>query len=328
MIDQSRSFPCNGAGTAQRLLLALLLPCLLLALIPAAGAAGGSTVTITDYQVSPSVLLPGEQATITVVLKNTASVASSTETSVSTDASGATTTTSETTDLSAKFDSVRLFGNGLEVVGGAYDHVGSLGPGQSMPLTFLVRAPTQSGMYFPEVWVHIPDGSNMRYPVPVNVNSNLGLESQAILIVNTSLPASVQPGDEIPVTLTVKNAGELQANDVTVRIETSGTTIAPKSTDLYHLGTIQGGQQQQVDLVLISDRRTASGLTCIPVTLQYTALDGKTSTQNASINIPFKGQAELGFVSVDTNPRRIVEGQSFDLTIRIENTGTGEAKQV
>jgi hypothetical protein len=314
---------------ARRLLSVLLLTCMLLVLTPAVGAAtGGSTVTVKDYQVTPSVLLPGEQATIKIVLQNTASIASSSETVVETDSTGSTTTTSETKDLFVVLDSVRLFGNGLEVIEGSYDHAGALGPGQSMPLTFLVRAPAQSGMYFPEVWVYIPGGFNMRYPIPVNVNSTLGLQSQAILVLESSLPDSVQPGSEIPVTLTVANVGQLQANDVTVRIETSGTAIAPRNTDLYHLGTIQGGQEQKVDLVLISDRKTASGLTRIPVSLQYTALDGKTYTQDASINIPFEGQAELGFVSVDTSPRRVVEGQPFDLTIRIENTGTGEAKQV
>jgi hypothetical protein len=41
-----------------------------------------------------------------------------------------------------------------------------------------------------------------------------------------------------------------------------------------------------------------------------------------------KGTAELGFVSVDTNPTRLMENTPFDLTVRIENTGTGEAKQV
>jgi uncharacterized membrane protein len=41
-----------------------------------------------------------------------------------------------------------------------------------------------------------------------------------------------------------------------------------------------------------------------------------------------KGVAELGFVSVDTNPPRLLENTPFDLTVRIENTGTGEAKQV
>ena len=312
------------------LLLLLMVPCVLAALSPAVTAAAGDpTVTITDYQVSPSVLMPGEQGTITVVLENTASSASSTETSVDIDSTGsATKTTSETKDISIVFDSVRLFGNGLDVIDGAYDHAGALGPGQRMQLTFLVRAPAQSGLYFPEVWIHVLDGSNMRYPVQVNVNSPIGLPKQVILVMTSSLPESVQPGDEIPVTLTVRNAGDLQASEVMVRIDKSSTTIAPQGTDLYYLGTIQGSQEQQVDLILISDRKVTSGLTRIPVTLQYTGMDGSNYNQNASIDIQFEGKAELGFVSVDTSPRRVTEGQPFDLTIRIENTGTGEAKQV
>jgi hypothetical protein len=308
----------------------MLLPCLFIALTPVAEAAmGDSTITITNYQVTPAVLLPGQRGIITVVIQNTASTASATETWMDTDTAGSTTvTSSETGDISAIFDSVALFGNGLEVVEGTFDHVGALGPGQSMSLTFLIRTPATSGMYFPEVWVHTLDGTNLRYPIPVNVNSTIGLQSQAILVMTSSLPESVQPGDEVPVALTIRNAGDLLANEVTLRIESGTSTIAPRNTDFYHLGTIQGGQEQRLDLALITDRRTGSGLTRIPVTLHYSGLDGKTYTQNASIDILFEGQAELGFVSIDTSPRRVVEGQPFDLTIRIENTGTGEAKQV
>jgi hypothetical protein len=327
-MERTQPLPTKDRGTVHRFLY-FLLPCLFLVLTPVAGATiGDPTVTITDYQVTPAVLLPGEQGTITVVMQNTASLSSSTVTSTAIDTSGSSTTLSETRDVTVMLDSVTLFGNGLEVIEGSYDHVGALGPGQSMPLTFLVRAPTQSGLYFPEVWIHIPFGSNVRYPVPVNVNSTIGLQSQAILVMTSSLPDSVRPGEEIPVMLTIRNAGQLLAKEVIVRIETGSTTIAPRNTDLYHLGTIQGGQEQQVNLMLISDRKTASGLTRIPVTFQYTSLQGTTITQNASIDILFEGQAELGFVSVDTSPRRVVEGQPFDLTIRIENTGTGEAKQV
>lgn len=50
--------------------------------------------------------------------------------------------------------------------------------------------------------------------------------------------------------------------------------------------------------------------------------------ETTSIDVMMKGEAELGFVSVDTSPRRVIANQPFDLTIRIENTGTGEAKQV
>ena len=40
---------------------------------------GEPTVTISDYQVTPQVLMPGDLGTVTVTLKNTASSASITE---------------------------------------------------------------------------------------------------------------------------------------------------------------------------------------------------------------------------------------------------------
>jgi hypothetical protein len=66
----------------------------------------------------------------------------------------------------------------------------------------------------------------------------------------------------------------------------------------------------------------------IPVAIRYNSIDGFPQVQQSSVDILFKGKAELGFVTVDTNPPRLNEGTPFDLTIRVENTGTGEAKQV
>ena len=77
---------------------------------------------------------------------------------------------------------------------------------------------------------------------------------------DSSLPGTVNPGDEIPVTLNVKNAGQLLADDVTLKITNVSSSIAPKSTDLYHLGTVSPGEQKTVTLVLLSDKDAASGL--------------------------------------------------------------------
>jgi hypothetical protein len=88
------------------------------------------------------------------------------------------------------------------------------------------------------------------------------------------------------------------------------------------------GGLKTVDLTLLSDKKTNAGLVRIPVTISYNAIDGSQRTQMTGIDLMMKGMAELGFVSVDTNPPRLSENTPFDLTIRIENTGTGEAKQV
>lgn len=288
---------------------------------------GDPTVAINDYQVTPAILLPGDQGTITITIANTAAKASATESTVQTGVSG-TTTTSTTKDITVLVESVYLYGKGVEVLEGNFQQVGALGPGQSLRLTFLIRAPSNEGMYFPEVWIRIPEGTSVQYPIPVNVNSAVGIQKQEILILSSSLPDTVDPGDEIPVTLTVRNDGKLLADDVTMRIGNVSASVAPKNTDLHHLGKIDAGSRKSVDILLLSDRNTDPGLIQVPVTLNYKGIDGTAHTLATSMNVMMKGKGELGFVSVDTSPRRVSENQPFDLTIRIENTGTGEAKQV
>ncbi|MDD1671201.1 MAG: S-layer protein [Methanomicrobiales archaeon] len=306
----------------------ICLALILFALPLAAGAAKSDpTVTITGYRVTPSVLLPGDQGTIEITLANTASTATQTESTVQNGIMGTTTTTT-TKDMTVLVESVYMYGQGVEGIEGNFQQVGALGPGQSMTLTFLIRAPPQAGMYFPEVWIRIPEGTSVKYPVPVNVNSPIGVQKQAVLVLESAVPGSVNPGDEIPVTLTVRNDGQLLAEEVTVRIGNVSTLVAPKGVDLYHLGYIGSGRAKTAELLLLSDRDTSPGLTQVPVTLQYSSVDGVLHTQASAINLMMKGKGELGFVSVDTSPRRIGENQPFDLTIRIENTGTGEAKQV
>ena len=284
------------------------------------------TVTITDYKVSPSVLMPDSMGTITVTIKNTAASATISEKTgaLSGDSSGTTTVT----DINVNIQNVHLEGNGIDVISDDFDRIGELGPGQSTTITFSIHAPSKSAMYYPEVWIDTRGARSVKYPVPVNVNTAVGIQKQAILILDSSLTGSQNPGDEIPVTVSVLNSGSMLADDVTIKIENVSSTVAPKNTDLYHLGTLGAGEKKTVDLVLLSDKNTAAGLTKVPVTIHYNAIDGTVMSLSSGIDVMFKGKAELGFVSVDTNPPRLTENTPFDLTIRIENTGTGEAKQV
>jgi hypothetical protein len=288
-------------------------------------AAGDPTVTVTDYRVNPSVLMPGSFGTIAITIKNTASSATLQENV----GSGSTTSgTTKVTDINVNIENIKLEGNGIIVLSNDFQRVGEIGPGQSIPITFSIQAPAATGMYFPEVWIDTTGGRSTRYPIPVNVNTAIGIQRQAILIMDSSLSGTANPGEEIQVTITIRNAGQTLADDVTVKIENMSTVVAPKNSDLYHLGIISPGEQQTAQLVLLSDKKASSGLVRIPVTISYHAIDGILRTQSTGIDLVMKGKAELGFVSVDTNPTRLTENTPFDLTIRIENTGTGEAKQV
>ena len=303
----------------------LLIIALIVATVMPASAATEPTVTITEYRVNPSVLMPDSFGTIAITIKNTATTSTIEE---NTGVSSTTPGTIRTSDINVNIENIKLVGNGISVLSKDFLQVGEIGPGQSIPITFSIQAPAASGMYYPEVWIDTTGGRSTRYPIPVNVNTAVGIQKQAILILGSSLTGSVNPGDEIPVSLTVSNAGQTLADDVTVTIQNASATIAPKNADLYHLGAINPGEQQSIQLILLSDKKTNPGLVRVPVTISYNAIDGVPRTQLTGIDVMMKGQAELGFVSVDTSPTRLTEGTPFDLTVRIENTGTGEAKQV
>ena len=261
-----------------------------------------------------------------ITVKNTASTATLSERSGQ--SSSGTYAIEETTDINVNIENVRLEGFGSRSFQVILTASGRSAPVSPSSFTFTIQAPSSSGIFYPEVWIDTTGGKSTRYPVPVNVNTAIGIEKDAILIMESTLTGSQNPGEEIPVTITITNAGRMQAEDVTLRIENLTGMVAPKSSDLYHAGTIAAGDKKNVSLVLLSDRKIGAGLVKIPVTIQYKTMDGREKTGSSAVGIPFKGIAELGFVTVDTNPPRLTEGTPFDLTVRIENTGTGEAKQV
>jgi len=289
-------------------------------------SAADPTVIITDYTVTPSVLAPGGYGTIQVTLTNTAGSASMKESS-GVSASGEFQTT-KSTDIPAVIESVQLIGGEIRVIDGSYQHFGAIGPGQSVDVTFSIQAPGTEGLYFPEVWVEINGGKNVRYPVPVNVNTDQYVMQSPTLVISKQLSESVNPGESFPVVLVISNAGAIRASDIVLTTSTSTTSLGAKGPNTLTIDPLNGGENRTVTLEFITDRFVAVGLQKIQLGIDYKLPDGTQRHQDETIEIPIKGKAELGFVSVDTTPRRVTAGTPFDLTIRIENTGTGEAKQV
>lgn len=287
-------------------------------------AAAGSTVIITGYEVNPPVILPGEMGTITVTLKNTANQATESESDTFTRGTASTVTTTST-DISAKIESAILIGKGMEVVHGSFQDVGSIGPGQSFPLTFLIRAPAGDGIYFPEVWISVRGGEKVRYPVPVNVNSAALLPKNPAITIEKSAPESVSPGDDFAVCLTLTNTGEIRANNIDVAVHPNTSAVALKSPGTHHLAHLDPGASRAINLSFASDRNAPSGLEVILVPVGYIRADGSRFEQVEQVGINLQGKAALSISAVSTDPSPAVSGGPFNLILRIENTGTSDA---
>ncbi|MDD1681577.1 MAG: S-layer protein [Methanoregula sp.] len=295
----------------------------LLVIIPVSGE---PTVTISDYKVTPQVLMPGDLGTITVTLKNTASSASFTEkTGALTPENSGTTTV---TDISVFIEKALLEGNGIGVIGDSYQRIGDLGPGQTIDITFLIQAPARTGLYFPEVWIDTKGGRSTRYPVPVNVNTPIAVAKFAVIGTAVTTPDAVKPGEQAAVRLDLINSGKSSADRVIVRIGNASTSVRPRDAELYHVPNIPAGRHEPIDITFITDRKAEPGIATVPVTITYYTTDGAEHTEHATINLMVRGDVEMGIASVETSPERIIAGEPFNLIIRIENAGTGEAKSV
>ncbi|PKG31904.1 MAG: hypothetical protein CW742_10930, partial [Methanoregula sp.] len=177
----------------QRIRYLVLLLILLIFIFTVPASAENPTVMVADYTISPPVLQPGDVGTITAIIRNTASSASLKEnTGILT---GGTFENTRSIDIGVNIESIRLETTEMEVISGNYKRVGVIGPGQSIPITFLVRAPARDGIYFPEIRIDVTGGQSVRQPVPVNVNTQIALLKKPALTVLKTVPDGVSPGD-------------------------------------------------------------------------------------------------------------------------------------
>ena len=295
---------------------------------PAPVAAEDPSIVVADFAVSPAVLQPGDLGTITATIRNTASTGSITETGNLTGSDGGTIASTRRTDITVTIERVRLSGGAVEVISGDSVRVGALGPGESVPVTFLVRAPAADGVYFPEIWVDVSDGQSVRKSVPVNVNTQLVALKKPGLTVEKIVPDAINPGDDFPVRIDIRNDGLARADQVTVTVNSSSASITPKTPGTYHLGTLLRGRNTTLEMVFSSDRRAPLGLTPLVLTVTYASADGTTVSQTETVGARLRGRADLGIASLSTDPARISAGDPVSLVVRLENTGTDTANSV
>lgn len=284
------------------------------------------TVILSGYDVTPAVLMPGDRGLITVSLTNTAQSASKTESSTFGNFPSSTITT--TRDVNPFIESVFLSGDDIEVVGGNSQFEGELGLGQTVNLTFLIEAPRESGIFFPVLRVRVRGAESLIYPIPVNVNMPVArLRTPALMVEQTPL-VSIRPGEQYDVLLSLTNVGESVAEDISIRIIDEDPSIAPNKAGFFHLNRLDIGEARSIEVSLLTDKDALSGIHELPLSVQYSLVDGSRAHQTESIGVNIRGQSALVIRSVDTDPVRVSEGDRFDLIIRLENTGTGEARSI
>ena len=208
---------------------------LTMVLYPAA-AEPRPTVMVTDYNVYPEVLMPGDTGTITVTIQNmdTQSAETETTTTKTTSYESSTTTTStiraeiETIRLSSRSRDIEWLREGAQR--SEYYNIGALGPGESITISLPIKAATYASdrTYFPEVCIEVEKGENVRFPIPVKVDS-------ADVKISTDAPSSIAVGEITTIGLTVLNTRQNKIEAVRLVPMTKGVKFSPSE---FPIGTI------------------------------------------------------------------------------------------
>ena len=193
---------------------------LLLLATAAVSATGGPAVMVTDYKVEPEVLMPGDTGTIEVTIMNMDTKSSETESTTS-GGLGVATSSTRVSEVSAEIETIRLSSSGeIEWLQKGshrtqYYNVGSLGQGQSILISLPIKADDSAsdGTYFTELFIEVDNGDNVRFPVPVKV------ESSSVEILEKDIPADISLSESSEIVIVVANNRPNSVSGVQVHVQ-------------------------------------------------------------------------------------------------------------
>jgi hypothetical protein len=287
-----------------------------------------SHIAVTDYQITPSVLMPEEKGIVTVTLSNTKTSGDTIPASLET---GTNDEISESTGVfpSPVIDSVFLNGKkDIDVLAGNGQFEGQIGPGQSVQISFVIKAPPANGIYFAELLIRLRNQESIKYPIAVNVNTPISAVRQPALILSQSSSGPIRPGESFPVRISLTNRGVSQAKDITVRVKETGTSIAPLQTNAFHIEKLKQGEESSGEITFNTDTNVNPGIHKIPIEILYTTPDKGEIGTSETLSLDIRGEADVSLMSIETDPSRIMKNTPFDLVIRLDNSGTGDAEAV
>jgi hypothetical protein len=239
-------------------------------------ALSNPTVMVTDYNLEPETLLPGDEAELTITLTNTETTATKTDT----DYINSLPVDQVVDTIAATLDNVWISsdGDGSYSISANenYEDIGDLSPGSSITLSFGISAHQNisPGLYNPIVNVDVEDHQDVNFPIPVRISSF------SASLLPKDVPKKISSSGSTTITLTAVNNREATVEDVTI-IANTNQSISVSPTSSY-IGTLESESSQDITCAL---HPSTIGDQQISFTISYR--NGE-NTHTKTINIPIE----------------------------------------
>jgi hypothetical protein len=250
-----------------------------------------SSVMITSYQITPEVLMRNDIGTVTVTVKNMELA------------------------KSVNIREAQMLDRNIKILSDRYFNIGRLGPGESLNLTFTIKATCPDGIYYPRILVEGEDAQNIRYSIPVTVDSS------SLTIGVKDIPEDIFKGERARIELVVGNPRQ---NTVTaVKIVTEGREVIPSEV---FIGALSPDESKVASFNFTPQTKDAH---ILKFKLEFKNGDNYHSTD---LSVPLdvtesKKSAELILtgIEVESMPAAM---NVYKITGDINNAGLKEAKSV
>ena len=280
------------------------------------------TVMITDYNVYPAVLMPGDTGTITVTIQNMDTQSVETETTTTTTTSYESSTTATST-IRAEIETIRLSSRSRDIEWlregsqrSEYYNIGALGPGESITISLPIKAATYASdrTYFPEVCIEVEKGENVRFPIPVKVDSS-------DVKISADAPSSIAVGEITTVGLTVLNTRQNKIEAVRLVPMTKGVKFSPSE---FPIGTMAPDELVNASFDIAISDSFSRGENELEFKVEYKNGD---NYHESYCKIPIEVVEGYGVRLIASKfPSSIIIGEIAEMELDTVNTRSDEAK--
>lgn len=137
---------------------------------------------------------------------------------------------------------------------------------------------------------------------------------------------SISPKDMFNITFLLSNAGSGIAREVEISAETSGLPFVPAGADTKIIKILNPDESIELDFRLLVKDKTVISSYSIPINMDYKDESGKNQSSRSFVGVNILGNAELSIGNIKTEPQNPVKGDPVTMTLRIENSGNGDAR--
>ena len=163
--------------------------------------------------------------------------------------------------------------------------------------------------------------------ITLTVKGETLIEIKNVSVGSNNTP--VEPGEVFKIQIFLENVGDNEIKWLKISMEPRDKALIPLSSDSEMIfKDIPQGSQENSEIMFSLEKDSLIKNYPIDLVLKYLDERGIEYNETRLVGIVAAGRANIDIAKKTTDPARVLGDQPFALTIKIENTGTGDAKGV